>query len=219
MFTVGSGECIEAEYCESSTFVRWVDPKTGAVDTLTAFPRKRHRIRDEEGRPFGMNGPFEPVVAVTVGPAGPVITGGPEHELRLFDEVGRVMAILRVDTPNRSPTNDELNYLIEEQLARGLPARAVEQAVARMGVPEAAPAFQEVLADQVGWYWARTYRVGREAPSRWLVFDTEGRAHGTIDMPKGLMIYDIGQDYVLGRWLDEHGVEYVRRHRLTRGAQ
>lgn len=219
LFTVGSGECIEAEYCESSTFVRWVNPRTGTVDTLAAFARKRHRIRDANGLPFAMDGPFDPVVAVTVGPGGAVITGGPEHALRLFDERGRLVAILRVDAPNRSPTHDELEYLINERVGRGLPVRAVEEAVARMGVPEATPAFQEVLADRVGWYWARIYHVDRGAPSRWLVFDAEGQARGMIQMPEGLLVYEIGQDYVLGRWLDEFGVEYLRLHRLTRGAQ
>jgi len=216
LFTVGSGECIEAEYCESSTYVRWVNPRTGAADTLATFVRKRHRIRNNDGLPYAMTGPFDPVVAIAVGPAGPVVTGGPEHELKLFDEVGNLVSIMRITAPPRSPTKEELEYLVNERVGIGLDARAVDDAVARMGVPESTPAFQDVIVDRLGWYWVEMYRVDPEASARWLVFDPEGRAHGMSQLPRGLKVYDIGEDYVLGRGVSELGVEYIRRHELKR---
>jgi hypothetical protein len=35
---------------------------------------------------------------------------------------------------------------------------------------------------------------------------------GSVLMPKGLQLFEIGEDYVLGLWRDELGVQFVRRY-------
>jgi len=52
-------------------------------------------------------------------------------------------------------------------------------------------------------------------PSPWIV-DPEGRLLSRVMMPIGLVVYEIGSDYVLGLWHDEFGVQHVRRHRLVK---
>jgi hypothetical protein len=51
---------------------------------------------------------------------------------------------------------------------------------------------------------------------RWFVFDREGNFLGSIQVPEGLRITDIGPDYVIGVRTDELDVPTVERFGLTR---
>ena len=37
----------------------------------------------------------------------------------------------------------------------------------------------------------------------WTVFDPEGRVQGFVETPPGLVIHQIGEDFILGKVLDE----------------
>ena len=47
-------------------------------------------------------------------------------------------------------------------------------------------------------------------------FDPDGRWLGTVEMPAGPRVREIGDDYVLGTATDELDVEHVRLHRLVK---
>ena len=84
-----------------------------------------------------------------------------------------------------------------------------------MPLPKIIPVFSRLLVDDVGWLWAELYRFDVRQPLRWLVFGPNGEGLGSVDMPPGLQVWQIGPDFVLGVWEDENEVEYVRRHVLT----
>jgi len=50
----------------------------------------------------------------------------------------------------------------------------------------------------------------------WDILDPEGRWLGTIQTPTGLTIFEIGSDYVLGRYRDELDLQKIRLHTLHR---
>jgi hypothetical protein len=61
---------------------------------------------------------------------------------------------------------------------------------------------------------------------RFWVFDDSGQAKAEVTLPNGLPstdtealrgILDIGNDWILGVWVDEVKVEYVRMYRLDKG--
>jgi hypothetical protein len=52
--------------------------------------------------------------------------------------------------------------------------------------------------------------------ARWSVFDPDGAVLGTIETPQGLVVYQIGEDFLLGRMRDDFGVERVVRFPLDR---
>jgi len=62
------------------------------------------------------------------------------------------------------------------------------------------------------------YEYPREARpgSLWTVFDPEGHVLGFVEMPEELQIYEIGEDYILGRAEDELGVESIQLWLLER---
>lgn len=85
-----------------------------------------------------------------------------------------------------------------------------------MPLPEAFPAFEGVLADALGFLWVEDYRLPGEPSPAWTVFDPEGRVLGLVELPPALTVFEIGEDYVLGRVSDELGIEYVRLWPLDR---
>ncbi len=91
--------------------------------------------------------------------------------------------------------------------------------------PVLIPTFDGILVDSDGWLWARVYDWDRwsspgtrtTASNLWIVFNSEGRALGTVDLSPGLEVHFIGTDLVLGVRRSDLGVEVVEGYRLTRG--
>lgn len=81
-------------------------------------------------------------------------------------------------------------------------------------LPDAYPAYSSFMADADGNLWIEVYRRPGDQQPRWTVFDTEGRMLGEVQTPQRLRIYQIGSDFVLGRWADEAGVQHVRMFEL-----
>ena len=84
-----------------------------------------------------------------------------------------------------------------------------------MPVPDSTPAYRSLLEDETGHLWVERYRLPWEEARLWEVFDPDGRWLGTVEVPPGLTVFQIGADFVLGRHLDDFGVERVRVHRLS----
>jgi hypothetical protein len=55
-----------------------------------------------------------------------------------------------------------------------------------------------------------------QQPRNWLVFDPSGVWMGTVELPPNLDLFEVGEDYVLGRSRDEMDVETIRLLRLLR---
>lgn len=73
------------------------------------------------------------------------------------------------------------------------------------------------MVDEVGWTWAEVYHWAKNRQSgRWMVFDPDGHARGILEVPDGLQLHRIGEDFLLGVRFDEVGVEQVLRYRLRR---
>lgn len=93
-----------------------------------------------------------------------------------------------------------------------------ERSLREMPHPETMPAHGPMQVDVLDHLWVQEYRPSFEEGStdRWRIYDPEGRQVATAELPSGAVIYEIGEDYVLGRWQDEFDLEYVRLLRLER---
>jgi len=89
-------------------------------------------------------------------------------------------------------------------------------AIQEMPQPDVLPHYSALEADPDGNLWVRHYHSASLPSFEWTVFDSTGHMLGDVTFPEGLDVYEIGRDYVLGRWQDEADVEYVRLHRLSR---
>jgi hypothetical protein len=89
--------------------------------------------------------------------------------------------------------------------------------------------FWDFLTDPEGFLWVQpyeplahafvlggTYLGGTAGEGAWRVFTAEGQDAGTITIPAGLVVTQIGPSAVVGIHRDDLGVESVRVHRLRR---
>ena len=163
---------------------------------------------------------FGPAVAQVPWDDLVVHTLGDRYEIKAFAEDGTLARIVRREHASRPPTAEEIEAYIEEQVS-GFPDELVAEQRRRyrsVPVAERMPAFTSVFVDRLHHLWVEEYELpGEERPgSLWTVFDPEGRVLGFVETPEGLEIFEIGEDYILGRWLDELGVEHVRVWALER---
>src|SRR6185436_7139711 len=69
-------------------------------------------------------------------------------------------------------------------------------------LPKTVPAYKAMLVDSEGMVWVRDYR--RTSPSlvTWTVFTREGKQASEVQLPLHLTVFEIGRDYVLGKFID-----------------
>ena len=74
------------------------------------------------------------------------------------------------------------------------------------------------MSDRTGHLWVEEYELAGEEMDGvlWTVFDPDGHVLGFVETPEELTIYEIGEDYLLGRVVDELEVDYVQLWALER---
>ena len=151
-----------------------------------------------------------------------VVAPTDHYELRAYRHDGSLARIVRRENAVRSPTQADLDDYLA--VHRGYaerwpsdPGRLFLAALDALPLPESFPAFSAIEVDLLGNLWVREYNLpGDEDRAMWTVFDREGMALGFVETPPGLVIYEIGEDYILGKVEDELGVEYVQLWGLDR---
>jgi hypothetical protein len=195
----------------------WVAPGSDDPTVLRTFQVKRLYIAvGEAGVPHGRSIPFSAYPSAAVSSAGPVITSGSDFEILRFDTAGSLTQVLRVDcrrTLVRSRDFDIYRMLHSDD---GGDPEAAWRRFSDMPLPDSMPAFESLEVDGRGWIWAEVFEWDSRKPTIWILFDSDGRARGSVSMPAGITVHEIADDFVLGVWHDEVGVEFVRRHSMAR---
>lgn len=96
--------------------------------------------------------------------------------------------------------------------------RTARRLYAASPLPDSTPAHAELEVDAVGRLWVQRYTPPWEEANDWWVFASDGVWLGTVSLPAGLRVFEIGEDYVLGVTQDELDVEYGVKHGLEGGA-
>lgn len=143
------------------------------------------------------------------------------YELRAYRHDGSLARIVRRENNVRSPTQADIESYREANVLTGEGASMMmdryHATVDAFPLPESFPAFTAIEVDTPGNIWIREYNLPEDgARALWTVFDPEGVVLGFIETPPELVIYEIGEDYILGRAQDELGVEYVQMWGLDR---
>ena len=139
------------------------------------------------------------------------------YEIQVFKSDGTLERIIRRPVPNpvleEVLANEYRDRLLERQ-SRMSPA--FRQLSREAELPETKPAYSRIMVDPGDNLWVADYPSHGDEQSLWNVFDPEGRWLGTVEMPYGGFIHQIGEDFVLGIWVDELDVEQVRLYRIDR---
>ena len=138
------------------------------------------------------------------------------YEIRAYREDGGLARIVRRDHGARRPTQADLHDYRAGRASPNAPSNLVA-ALDALPLPESFPAFSAIEVDLLGNLWVREYNLPEDGDrALWTVFDPEGVVMGFVETPPGLIIYEIGEDYILGKWEDELRVEYVQLWGLDR---
>lgn len=148
-----------------------------------------------------------------------VVAPTDRYELRAYESDGTLVRIIRRDYELRSPTQAELDRVLVESFADLPEEIRVRFAATTEDMPlvEYFPAFEALQSDPLGHLWVQDYRYPGQDRNVWTVFDSEGRVQGLVETPAGFDVFEIGEDYVLGRAMDEFDVEHVQLWPLDRG--
>ncbi len=150
-----------------------------------------------------------------------VVTRNDRYEIRAFAQDGTLARIVRRDHTMRTPTGAQVERFIEDRVSGTadpeIRARDRERFKA-VPVSDHLPAFTSMMADGLDYLWVEEYEApGEELPGViWCVFDPDGEVLGFVETPEGLLIYEIGEDYILGRVRDEMDVEFIQVWPLER---
>lgn len=86
-----------------------------------------------------------------------------------------------------------------------------------MTVPSTMPYFSDLQVAPDGTVWLAAYQAFRdEPPTTWTVIASNGQLLGDIELPANFTVHEFGNADVLGVWIDEFDVQYVRRYLIER---
>ena len=86
-------------------------------------------------------------------------------------------------------------------------------------MPEFVPAYARMIVDAAGNIWLQRYYLDSEKERINDILAPDGRWLGTVTLPAGLWVLQVGPDFLLGWRRDESDVEHVVVHRLLKGTQ
>jgi hypothetical protein len=204
-------------YRDESLFVVF-NLEGDSVATLGAFENREMYARTEGGF-LGITGRVFGRTTVVATRGSTLFIGTNDgYVIDQYERDGRLIRSIRRDIA--VPVTDEMFAAeIEVQLERMDPGPIRDMmapAIQEMPQPDVLPHYSALETDPDGNLWVRHYHSASIPSFEWTVFDSTGHMLGDMTLPEGLDVYEIGRDYVLGRWRDEAGVEYVRLHRLSK---
>ncbi|NIN72091.1 MAG: hypothetical protein GTO46_09275 [Gemmatimonadetes bacterium] len=192
------------------------DPEGALIDSMGWFPGPEWYVKSEQGsmtastRAFGR----APVAAAF---ADAFYFGASDiYEIARYDASGELQRLIRKTQQNVSVTAEDIErWKVEHFREEDENTRIFwERMFADMPFPETMPAYERLIVDDEGSLWVEEYRRPGDEQPRWTVFDPQGVLLGEVETPPGLQVYQIGSDFVLGRWTDELDVEHVQLYKL-----
>lgn len=142
------------------------------------------------------------------------------YTIQAFDLQGRPASALQRPGEGARVSRADVEALIAQEAAgRSAEIRdRIEKAYAEIELPQSLPAYTALVTDADDLVWVRAYARPGSPHANWTVFASNGRMVTEIRVPADLEIYEIGKDYVLGRYLSpDVGTPEVRLYRLVRG--
>ena len=159
---------------------------------------------------------------------------GDDHELEFLDWAGTTTRTLRWEGPNLTVTQlhvDAYQEAVRDSFVSGLDfgARTYPDRVStsdwqrrfearwerdREALPPAFPAYGQVMLGDDGALWIEEFTRAGE-PIEWFVLDEDGERMRSLAVPPGIVLLDIGADWVLVTFRDAMDVEKVALYSLV----
>lgn len=163
--------------------------------------------------PFGR----QPVVGI--GRERIYVGSGDTFTIRVYAPDGTRLDSLHLPVTLQPVTPDDIRDRIERYVAeRGeSERRSMERESAGITFPTTHAAYTALVVDAEDHVWVRAYASPASATVDWQVFGPTGQHLSTVPMPRALEVFEIGRDYVLGKFIDVgEGQPLVRLYPLRR---
>ena len=139
--------------------------------------------------------------------------------IRRFSFDGKEASPMRLEYSPVASTDADVNAAKEWEVALlGEKRRKVVEAdYAKIPHAKTLPATRDLVVDVDGNLWVQRFPRAGIPTVRWDVFAPTGAALASIGLPATFELYEVGRDYVLGRYIDPNeGIPEVRSYRLRR---
>lgn len=192
----------------------------GPAMLLDSVPSSERWGQTYQGRLVGtMPLPFGRQPVVGIGRDRIYVGTGDTFTIRSYAFDGTRLDSLRLSVPMQPVTPADIRDRIERYVAeRGESERAsMERESAEITYPATHPAYTALKVDADDHVWVRAYAAPASATVDWQVFSPVGRHVATVAMPRELEVFEIGRDYVLGKFLNAaEGQPLIRLYPLRR---
>jgi hypothetical protein len=140
-----------------------------------------------------------------------MVGDGQRYEIRVFDPTASLTQVWRRTLAPAALSSARVVAHRESTVAAYPAARqpAVRRALEAAPVPDAVPAFVQFEVDALGNLWVARFDLDEAGRRPWDVFGPDGDFLGTVAMPRGVDVQQVGGDFVLGTLQDADDVEYV----------
>lgn len=193
------------------------------ADTLAAVPTLDilHLVENGTLRRWG-----PPVVghqlSVAMGNAGFFVGTQEQFEVREYKPDGQLQRLIRLPDAEMPLGAQVLDAALNRRLRRTDDDSRKQRRAFLADLPrrDTAPAFESFIVDTDGnlWVSSRDYSAPgrmRSGPD-WKVFDPSGSWLGTVSMPTHFQPLDIGEDWIMGFYVDETNVQHIRLYSLEK---
>ena len=170
---------------------------------------------ERRARPFGRRTVFAAAADLFF------VADNDRYEIRVYASDGQLRMIIRRESDPIRLTGADYGAFRDSVLeAVDTFARAQMRVLFETMPPwhETLPAYApHIRVDHELNLWVQESTRPGDPISRWSVYAPDGRLRGMLDLPPGLELLDIGEDYILGLRRDALDVEYVVQYELDRG--
>jgi hypothetical protein len=193
------------------------DPAGALLDSVGWFPGPEWYVKSDEGIMAASSRAFGRSPVATASADAFYFGSSDSYEIARYDGNGQLQRLIRRTHESLDVTPEDIESWIEERLADADDEnqRAFwEKLYADMPFPQTMPAYERLIVDDEGSLWVEEYRRPTDEQPRWTVFDAEGVMLGEVETPPEFQVFQIGSDFVLGRWTDDLDVEHVQLYKL-----
>jgi hypothetical protein len=213
------GDRLQGGLTRDSVLYLRCDPEGVVLDSLGWFPGAEWYVQVDEQSISSSTRIFGRSSDAAAHGDGFYFGSSDSYEIDRYDAAGVLTRVIRKAHANLAVTAQDIDRFIQQELADADDENErifVRRMFGAMPVPETMPAYQRILTDDDGNLWVEEYRRPGDQQPRWTVFNRDGELLGEVETPPRFRIYQIGTDFVLGRWLDDLDVQHVRLYELRK---
>lgn len=206
------------------TYVRF-SPSGVFIDTVARIPGDASYLWVlREGKELlSLPVPFDHRTYEAVGPSGFHVAFSHRYEVEVYGPDEMLRTIIRAEGTPPEVSESDWEMFLKQRLS-GIGdenrRRAWRQRYREVPLPDRMPLVAALEVDRPGQVWVRRYQPppSAGAPDSWWVFCPDGRLVAAVELPDGFELYDIGPNWLLGKWEDDMEVEHVQLLALERGS-